>query len=108
MNATVWDDELARFKKLNLRKKGIWASLIIFQLSIYARSTYEPGTEQVLHPKYLRRFNELVHRISSWQRDILMNASGTSDDDIFEMISDELEYLKVPSEPLIAFLTKFV
>jgi hypothetical protein len=35
------------------------------ELTICARETYEPGTNNVLEPQLLRSYNELLHRITA-------------------------------------------
>ena len=48
----------------------IWLSKLLFCISMLARDTYQPGTELIEKPIELRKYNELLHRISSFQMEI--------------------------------------
>jgi hypothetical protein len=59
---------------------------IAFELTISARHTYEPGTENVLDPQCLRGYNELLHRVTSAVVSHLSGTDGFSLETILEMI----------------------
>ena len=46
-------------------KHRLWAR-IAFNLTICARLTYVPGTDDVADPPKLRAYNEMLHRVTSW------------------------------------------
>jgi hypothetical protein len=48
-------------------KKIIWLSALISTLTMFARITYEVGTDAVCSPKTLRKMNEIIHRASGYQ-----------------------------------------
>ena len=45
--------------------RTILLARIAHALTVCARSTYEPGTENILEPKVLRGYNELLHRVTA-------------------------------------------
>jgi hypothetical protein len=59
---------------------------IAIELTISARHTYEAGTENVLDPKGLRAYNELLHRVTSAVVSHLSGTDGFSLETILEMI----------------------
>jgi len=62
---------------------------ISFALTAAARGTYEAGTDNVLNPSALRKYNEIQHRITAAIRDRL---DGETD---FMPIQDVLDMLDV-------------
>ncbi|WP_155931325.1 MULTISPECIES: hypothetical protein [Methylosinus] len=50
-----------------------WCGRAILALTILARGTYLAGTDDVVDPPRLRRFNELTHRIAGRQAAIDMD-----------------------------------
>ena len=63
MNASVYDKEIEAYGKLSHTERIQWLAGLAHELTIYARDTYEIGTEDVCDPKRLRGFNELSHRV---------------------------------------------
>ena len=45
--------------------KARFLARLAWELTIAGRSTYEPQTEQLIHPEHLRRINEIQHRVTS-------------------------------------------
>ena len=97
----LWIRELKHYTSLIREQKLLWLSRLLFLISMFARDTYELGTESVSKPKELRHFNELLHRISSKQLDTFLNETGIPDNQFFEMISEEIEWLSIDIEGLI-------
>ena len=98
----LWVKELERYLSFAQEQKMLWLSRLLFFVSMFARDTYEVGTESVIKPTELRRFNELLHRISSKQLDAFLNeTSGIPNTRFFEMIAEEIEGLGIDSEGLI-------
>jgi hypothetical protein len=54
-------------------------------LTICARDTYEVGTENVVEPRVLRAYNELLHRVAGSVVDHLLGKAGYSLESILEM-----------------------
>ena len=54
-------------------------------LTICARDTYEVGTENVVEPRVLRAYNELLHRVTGSVVDHLLGKEGYSLESILEM-----------------------
>jgi hypothetical protein len=44
---------------------------LAFELTIAARTTYDPGSGDIAEPRQLRAFNEIQHRVTSSLLDIL-------------------------------------
>jgi hypothetical protein len=63
----AWKAELGRFVRLELVHQLIWLNKLSFLISMLARSTYAAGSDGVDKPTALRRFNELLHRVSAQQ-----------------------------------------
>ena len=59
---------------------------IAHALTICARDTYDVGTENVLNPKMLRAYNELLHRVTSSVVDHLSQKRGYPLESIVEMM----------------------
>ncbi len=56
------------------------------ELTICARETYEAGTGNVLHPRLLREYNELLHRVTGALRNHVAGTKGYSIEAIIEMM----------------------
>jgi hypothetical protein len=74
----LWLREFKCYTSFTQAQQIQWLNLLLFFISMFARDTYEPGTDFVCKPIELRRFNELLHRISRKQMDVI-----TIPDDIF-------------------------
>jgi hypothetical protein len=59
---------------------------IAHTLTISARDTYEVGTENVLDPRTLRAYNELLHRVTSSVVSHLSGSQGQSLESNVEMV----------------------
>jgi hypothetical protein len=55
-------------------------------ITICARDTYEAGTENVLDPRLLRAYNELLHRITGSVVSHLLGEKGYPLETIVEMV----------------------
>ncbi|OWQ44330.1 hypothetical protein CDL60_24715 [Roseateles noduli] len=99
--APTWTSELERFLALPRADQIIWLSRLIHLITVYARDTYEVGTDEVVHPANLRRFNELIHRVASFQRNVAENSPGIPPEVLFAMVEEQLASLGVDcSHPL--------
>jgi len=63
--------------RLDCAGRHRFLALLAHQLRISARETYEIGTEEVVEPRHLRRYNEVMHRVLSNSIDLL---DGRRDD----------------------------
>ena len=105
MNARTWQSELQRFREMNSTEQLIWLSQLLHLISMFARDTYEVGTEGVANPSGLRRFNELIHRVATFQKKVARSeAHGVPDDALFELLETELQILNVAAEDVITRL----
>jgi hypothetical protein len=102
MSTRTWRSELARFRQLSQLEQLAWLSQVVHLVSMFALGTYEVGTDGVLRPNELRRFNELIHRIATFMKKIARGDSeGMPDSDLFEMIERELSGLGVQHEEVL-------
>lgn len=97
----LWLRELDRYELLNKDQRILWLSHLLFLISMFARDTYEVGTESVDKPEALRRFNELLHRISSKQLDVILNKKGIPDDQFFGMLAMGVDEVGIKKETLL-------
>src|SRR5256885_16509032 len=71
------------YTSLSQHDKALFLAALAHDLTVAARDTYVPGTDAIANPMRLRAFNELLHRVSSHQRDILADAADRFPDDVF-------------------------
>lgn len=57
-------------------------------LTISARNTYEVGTDEVIDPPKLRRFNEVFHRLFGHISEMTRGAPSRSDSDLIGTLLD--------------------
>jgi hypothetical protein len=67
---------LDKYTALTKRERLVFLARLASELTVCARDTYVPGTDQVAKPGHLRSFNELQHRVMGHLRDLL---SGNRD-----------------------------
>ena len=83
---------------------------VAYRLTICARDTYEVGTDDVVEPKILRAYNELLHRVIRAVSSYLLKIPGWSIESIFEMVQDfcerhnQLGLVQWAKEPLMPYL----
>lgn len=56
-------DPAQTFAQLSREDKVRFLSRLAWELTVVARDSYEPGTEQLLHPARVRAVNELQHSL---------------------------------------------
>jgi hypothetical protein len=88
-----WQEFCDKFTKLQKKDKVGLLGMLLWAITLTARATYEPGTNDVLHPQSLRKLAELAHRIAQFQLDILNLKDRRTDQDFFEYVSAELTEL---------------
>lgn len=105
MNARTWQSELSRFRAMSQLDQLSWLSCLLFLISMFARGTYEAGTSGVEKPEDLRRFNELIHRVATYQKKVATAyVGGLPDESLFRMLEDQLKELGVSEQHLLASL----
>jgi hypothetical protein len=57
--------------QFSLHQKILLLARLSFELTIAARSTYIPGTEDIAEPRQIRAYNEIQHRVSACVCDLL-------------------------------------
>jgi len=83
---------------LSEQEKAQFLAALIHELTIVARSTYRPQTEELENPRRMRKVNEIQHRIAACLRQVL---SGRGNDEfqvsiaawVFEESDPELREL---------------
>jgi hypothetical protein len=99
-----WNSEAARFLTLKDDARRRWFVRVLYQLTMLARGTYTAGGLGLDDPERMRRFNELLHRIASQQRENIEGISGRPDDVFLKIVGEELAALKVDVTSLIKML----
>ncbi len=107
MQNSSLQSELTRFVALPPADQVLWLSRLIHALTIAARDTYETGTEEIAHPTRLRSYNELIHRVAGFQRDVILDSQDRFPAEIFtEMLKDSVVRLRVGEDWLVGTLRK--
>lgn len=75
-------------ESLSNHAKTVFLARLAHVLTVYARDTYEVGTERVLQPEMLRAYNELLHRVTAAVREHLLAENGYSVETIVELVRD--------------------
>jgi hypothetical protein len=102
MRVYNWNEEIERFRKLTRPEKVVWFSQLLFLISMFARDSYEPGTDGVSRPRDLRRYNELLHRIAAQQLKLAKEGRpAIPDETMFLMLEEETLALGIDAEEII-------
>src|SRR5262245_40689067 len=105
--ALEWSKELDHFRKMTQEQQIAWYSQLLFLLSMFARDTYEVGTDGVSKPRELRRFNEVIHRLASQQLKIAKaDTARMPDDQMFKLLEEEMSALAVDTSELLKRMLK--
>lgn len=99
-----WSSEAERFLTLKGDARWRWFARLLYELTMLARGTYTAGGTGLDSPELMRRFNELVHRIASQQRENIEGIAGCPDDVFLKLVGEELVALKVGVSSLIEML----
>ena len=70
------------FSGLNRNAQIRLLSRFGFNLSVAARDTYEPGTEELIDPQRLRRINEVQHQVFGHIGKLISNDPDRYPDDL--------------------------
>ena len=99
--------EFAKFSKMTQSQKIIWLSKLLFITSMFARDTYQVGTVQVEKPDELRKYNELLHRIASFQLEIAVGKDERKPDkQFFLMLADLIDEIGINTFTLLDAIDK--
>ena len=77
------NEVLASYRSFSELQQAKFLSRLGHQITIFARDTYNTGTEELSNPRQLRCINELMHKILSQQSKILLGNRNRYPDDIF-------------------------
>lgn len=73
---------LDKYSPLSKRQRLAFLCRLAAELTVCARDTYVPGSDQVAKPERLRAFNELQHRITGHLRDLATGNRDRYPDDV--------------------------
>lgn len=73
-------------ESLSRTERSALLARVAHELTVSARDTYEVGTENILEPRLLRAYNELLHRVTGAVVSHMSGADGYSVESILEMI----------------------
>lgn len=72
-----------------------------------ARTTYDVGTDLLANPKDMRRFNELIHRVASFQMKIVLgNQDGMPPETMFAILQEACSALRVDEDYILTKLSE--
>lgn len=93
---TEWVWLRDEFEALNDGSRPQWLARAMYSISQCARASYGDMSDGNAHPLRLQRFNELLHRVASYNRAVLeRRAERVPDQILIEMIVEELAALGV-------------
>jgi hypothetical protein len=75
--------------QLTLEQKARLVARLSFELTIAARDTYIPGTNDIASPQQLRAYNEMQHRVSACLCELL--DGRTTDIWVWPVLSESAE-----------------
>ena len=75
----------------NFERSAFWAVLAL-DLTIAARDTYVPQSEDVVEPHKLRAYNEMLHSICSHLVALQTGHESYSDKSLFDVLHDQAEH----------------
>ena len=79
-----------------------YLSSLLWHISMLARTTYEPGTDNLVAPTDLRRFNEFIHRVAQQQLAIIEDYPSRMPDEVFfEYLAEATMEVNIPEEVLL-------
>ena len=79
----AWHRKRLWFLSASREEQIRWLARLLFKITIFARGTYEEGTENLTDPSGMRRFNELMHRVSLFQLALINDDPNRYPDEIF-------------------------
>jgi hypothetical protein len=75
-------DPVQSFTQMTKDDKTRFLCRLAFELTIVARDTYIPQTEDLSHPAHLRAINELQHRMLGYLSALTIDDPGRYPDDV--------------------------
>jgi hypothetical protein len=80
------EEAVSAYEKLPLDGQIRVLAEYAHNLTVIARGTYVPGTEDIAYPRRLRMLNELQHRVTGHIRHLLANHAKRYPDDVLVRI----------------------
>jgi hypothetical protein len=106
-----WDDKKVaylseRFSTLDEKSHVLMLTILLRQLTIIARDTYEPNTDAVRYPASLREYNEIQHQVASQILNIMLKHEHVYDGRTFvEMLLHRAQFTHNPRDILSVLST---
>lgn len=98
----TWQSEFTRFHGMSPCDQMGWLAYLSYWLSMFARDTYDVGTEKLADPRRLRIYNEFLHRLATQQSAIYRHSPQRIPDDIlFQFIEDNVTLLDINEAILV-------
>jgi hypothetical protein len=77
-----FEEVIETYSKMPVADQALCLALYGYELTILARYAYEPGTDDVKNPRWLRKCNEIQHRILGHISKLLNDDKGRYPDDV--------------------------
>jgi hypothetical protein len=77
------EEVMETYSKMPVADQALCLALYGYELTILARDAYEPGTDDVKNPRWLRRLNEIQHRILGHILKLFNDDRARYPDDVF-------------------------
>ena len=101
----AWHRKQLWFSSATREEQVRWLSRLLFQISVFARDTYEVGTDNLTNPQKMRRFNELMHRITLHQLAFIDDDPKRFSDEIFfQFLSESLQEVGLRRSDVLKFV----
>ena len=104
MSNLSWAMQELRFESLSKQGRIEWLASLLYLLSMLARDTYQVGTDGVVEPDQLRRFNELIHRTASFLGQVVHDKQSIPLKSFFLLLERETASLKIDQSDLLGRL----
>src|SRR6266536_1365703 len=98
------NDIISQFPRLAIEQQIHFLAHLTAELTVWARGTYEVGTERVSDPVRLRAFNEFQHRMLGHLRNLIDGENERYPDDVVaQMLVDYARGLDCEAALLITW-----
>jgi hypothetical protein len=80
------DENIALFISYSTDEKKEFVALLMYELTLVARDSYEVGQDGLTNPQRVRRINETQHRVSAYLLALLRDNPNRYPDDVLVRI----------------------
>ena len=104
MTSEDWKNETKKYSALNVVDRQMWLTSLIYTISFFGRSTYLDGADGLADPENLRRINEFIHRVASYQISLVRSKeTAMSDSDFFSLLDAKFQSINISEATLLKF-----